>query len=164
MNLVQIHKKNEKLLEIILTRLLAIFFTVACILYASNLIMRTALSMRVAWIDPLVQYLFVLSGLMGAAYAVKSSENIKIELFRNLANKKPVKILRVSVSIIITCIILYVFTAYLKSEYSMNISHQIFHIPTWVLAVPYIFLFLVSLSYYTTLLISAITGVEEDNS
>lgn len=126
----------------------AAFFAVAAVLYFTQLIMRY-FNQSFLWIDPLVQYLFVLAALMGAAYAVLFNENIKIELFRKLAEQTWVQRVISASGFIISLLLIYVFYKHLLFTLDpMNSGESAFAVPEWILALPYLYLFSASAVFY----------------
>ena len=62
-------------------------FSGAAIMYLVQLALRIFFRYSLPGLDGYIQYGFVVAALLGAGYAVKENENIKIELFRSLAKK-----------------------------------------------------------------------------
>jgi len=122
-------------------------FSSAVLLYLVNLIMRGLFHHHLPWIDTLAPYLFVLSGLLGAAYAARTDSNIKIEVLKKTAGKKTVRIVRFAVSAAVSAVMLTVFIQHSIHEYARAITSA-FHVPTWIIDIPYIFLFLMMVFYY----------------
>ncbi len=136
----------EKLFDFVLIFLLVSSFSVAVVLYLLQVGLRFT-HHAIFWIDPLVQYLFVLASLLGASYAVKFYENIKIELFSKLSENKIVRFLINLVAALLSLVFIYIFTLRLLEEYH-NPEKTDFGVSKWLLELPYLFLFLSSSFYY----------------
>jgi TRAP-type C4-dicarboxylate transport system permease small subunit len=136
----------EKVFDFILVTMLTASFAVAGVLYLFQIVLRFS-HHAIFWIDPLVQYLFILASLLGAAYAVKFYENIKIELFRKIAEAKYVRKSVDLVAALLSVFLIYIFYERLLEEYH-NPETSDFGVQKWVLEIPYLYLFLASSFYY----------------
>lgn len=136
------------------------FTTVVCfslgfLLYFMNFILIKFFHNNLTFIDPLVQYLLVIAGLLGAAWATSSDENIKIEIFKKLSKKPILIIIKNVVALVISLVILKVFGEHFLYEIKTSQKHSGIGVPNFLLDIPYIFLFLVSCFYYLSAAIQA---------
>ena len=69
-----------RLEEIILSSLLMALITLACL----QITLRGVFSSGIAWIDPLIPYLVLWTGLLGAAVATRMNKHIAIDLISHL--------------------------------------------------------------------------------
>lgn len=122
-------------------------FSVGALLYLFQVILRIFFRSSVLWIDPLIQYLFVMAALFGAAFAVKSNENIKIELFRKWAANPWVRRVVNVTAFAVSGLILFTFIQRFGIEFEKKEISD-FLVPRWVLEIPYLFLFSMTLFYY----------------
>ena len=133
--------KLETVLRTGLKWLMIVVFSSSAIMYFIQLISRLFFKSTFQGIDWWVQYGFVVSALMGASYAVKENENIKIELFHRFAKKKWVKKLNAIISVIITLIVLGVFYQYTVKMMGGGVKNLL-------ISLPYMYLFFVSFVSY----------------
>ena len=87
-------------------------FSGAAIMYLVQLALRIFFRYSLPGLDGYIQYGFVVAALLGAGYAVKENENIKIELFRSLAKKPWVQKANATLAFLVTLLILWVFYDY----------------------------------------------------
>lgn len=116
-------------------------FSMASSLYLLQLVLRLLAQSTISGIDWYIQYGFVVSALLGAAYGVKTNENIKIELFRILARHRLVQRLNNLIAVIITLLILWVFYSYTLQTMGGGYKNVF-------ITIPYFYLFLVTLISY----------------
>ena len=116
-------------------------FSGSALMYLVQLICRVFFQFSIYQIDWWIQYGFVISALMGAGYAVKENENIKIELFQRLSKKKWIKRINAAISAITTLLIIWVFYLYTIETMGGEIKNLL-------ISIPYIYLFSVSLVSY----------------
>ncbi|MFC1504018.1 TRAP transporter small permease [Spirochaetota bacterium] len=127
--------------------LIAVFFSAASLLYISQLVLRSFFNVYFLWLEPLIQYLFLISGLFGAAIAVRTDENIKIEIFRKYGNTRTIRIIKYTFACAVTFFIARIFMKHLIFEKS-NMSTAAFQVKNWILDIPYIVIFGMSALYY----------------
>ena len=130
----------DRWFEMAIRWVMVILFLTGFIIYLSQLALRW---LGESWIHGhvVIQYLLVMASLMGAGYAVRHNENIKIELFRNLAGRPLIRLMVNGISVMVTVLILYVFAAF-------SIAYPYDSRWKWLLNFPYFFLFTASLVFY----------------
>jgi len=125
---------------------LVAFFSTGAVLYLVQIGLR--LNHRsVLWLDPLLQYLFVMAALFGAAFGVKSGESIKIEVFRKLSQKRPLRVALNLIAAAISGLMTAAFVLRLEQDLARGEASD-FVLPRWALNLPYILLFVFSAIYY----------------
>ena len=137
-------ERLEGFLDLTLKVVMTTAFSVGGLLYLFQVILRIFFRSSVLWIDPLIQYLFVMAALFGAAFAVKSNENIKIELFRKWAAHPWVRRVVNLTAFAVSALILFTFIQRFGIEFEKNEVSD-FLVPRWILEIPYLFLFSMTL-------------------
>lgn len=122
------------------------FFSTGALLYLAQIGLR--LSHRsVLWLDPLLQYLFVMAALFGASFAVKTGESIKIEVFRKFSQKRALRVALNLIAAVISAVITVAFVQRMQHDIARGEASD-FVIARWILNLPYILLFTFSAVYY----------------
>lgn len=136
-----------RVLDAVLTTATVASFSLASLLYLLQIGLRLT-HQTVLWLDPLLQYLFVMAALFGAAYGVKTGENIKIEIFRKLSSRRW---LRVTLNLISAVISGFLTAAFLLRTREDWIRGDVsdFHVPKWILSGIYVGLFAATVFYFT---------------
>ncbi len=181
----------EKRFTTVLQYNIILFFSAAVLLYIINVLLRLFSESSFPWISPLINYLFVLAALMGAAYGVRRNENIKIEIFSKFSATKSLRAILYLVAIIASVFIVAVFFMdFLRSVPWRPLIHQAetmnnagrcigiillnslsglftlaekseFFIPRWLLNIPYILFFLLTVFYYTLLFLQTLKAKDK---
>lgn len=120
-------------------------FSTAAFLYLIQFLLRLFFQYSISQIDWGIQYGFVMSALLGAAYAVKKNENIKIELFRRLSKKKWVQLTNGFLAVLVTSLILWVFYDYTLNTVRNTVKGGV---KNFLITLPYFYLFFASLTSY----------------
>lgn len=141
----------ERALTQILIWMAVGFFIAGTFLYSFQIISRILFQDSFFWIDALISYLFTLAALMGASLAVRSRENIKIDILRHYAEKPKIRLFTDGFSSIVTILLLLIFSSHTEELYTSN-SYSVFGISEWIFNIPYLLLFTGSLFYYGQLL------------
>jgi TRAP-type C4-dicarboxylate transport system permease small subunit len=125
---------------------LILFFSTGALLYLVQIGLRIS-HRSVLWLDPLLQYLFVMAALFGASFAVKTGESIKIDIFRKLSRMRA---LRVALNLIAALISVFITVAFVQRMQHDLARAEVsdFIVARWVLNLPYILLFAFSAVYY----------------
>ncbi len=137
----------DRFLTKTLETILVVLFSFSLVLYLFQISMRYLFQISFLWISPLIQYFFIVMAFYGGALAVKSGENIKIDLLKSFIKKKWVCIIINGFSALITFLIILTFFQHTIRSYLLKITSEI-DIPLWVMDLPLIFLFCCSFFYY----------------
>ena len=132
-----------KTLEIVLV----VLFSSSLVLYLFQISMRYLFQISFLWISPLIQYFFIVTAFYGGALAVRSGENIKIDLLKSLIKKKWIQIVVNGISALITFLIILIFFQHTIRSYLLKMTSEI-NLPLWVMDLPLVFLFCCSFFYY----------------
>lgn len=139
---------------------MVIGFSIASLLYLTQFLLRLFFQYSLPEISWGIQYGFVMSALLGSAYAVKKNENIKIELFRELSKNKWVRIINGILSILVTLLILWIFYEYTSkivfNSSKNNLESFTSNFKSALIILPYFYLFFVSLISYILRIVEAV--------
>ena len=133
-------KTLERLIDRALRGTLTVFFSAGALLSLTQVILRFFLHRAVLWIDPVIQYLFAMAALLGAAYAAKTNDNLKMEVFRGLSAKRPVIRLVQAAAALLSAVLLTLFILRFREEWTLG-GMSDFGVPRWALETPYLLLF-----------------------
>lgn len=123
-----------------------VFFSTAGILYLLQIGLRLT-HQTVLWLDPLLQYLFVMAALFGAAYGVKTGESIKVEIFRKLSSRRWLRVGLNLISAVISGFLTAAFILRFREDWIRGDASD-FHVPKWVLTLVYVLLFAITVFYF----------------
>ena len=143
---------NQKL-TLLLQIIAVTFFSTATCLYTLQLLLRTIFNQSITGIDPLINYLFALSALIGAALACQTNENIKIEILNNHSIGAFLKPYLNIFAFLITIFVLFIFSQHLLFELNRN-EATFLNLKKWILDIPYLIIFITSSFYYLNLFLN----------
>ncbi|HBE04561.1 MAG: hypothetical protein A2096_17910 [Spirochaetes bacterium GWF1_41_5] len=146
-------------MSILLKVIIGVFFSSASLLYLFQLVLRNFFHISLLWSEPLIQYLFLIAGLLGAAVASEKEENIKIDIFKKLSSHKSVRIIKHIFCLAVTAMITWVFSRQLEFDAADSASSA-FRVKNWILDIPYIVIFLLSAVYYIRHIITDLQRTE----
>ena len=121
--------------EVFLCFLLLAMIFLAC----AQIFLRTFYSSGILWADPLLRYMVVWAGLLGAAVATNQSKHISIDIISHLVPEKFMPWLRVLLNFFSAsvCIILtYAAVKFVRDEVLYG-GRGILAIPSWALNIIY---------------------------
>ena len=101
--------KVENLLRKGITIITVISFAVSSFLYVLEMFLRLFFQTKINGINEIAQALFILSALMGSAYAVKTKEYIKIEILKSFKSNNIASLSTKILSVLVTGLFLYIF-------------------------------------------------------
>lgn len=143
--------------EIALSLLLTTMIIIACLQIA----LRTFFSSGIVWADPLLRYLVIWSGFLGAAVATRMGKHIAIDLISHLVPDLILHWLQVTIqffSLSICLILTYAATNFVINEASFTSGQLLLGLSSWQLNLIFPVSFgLISLH----LLIEVISGIRE---
>lgn len=146
-----------RLEEIILSLLLVVMIILACMQIA----LRGFFSSGFTWADPLLRYLVLWSGLLGAAVATRMDKHIAIDLVSHLVPDLVVHWLRIAIQLfsMAVCLVLtYASVVFVHNEAAFESNRAVLGLTSWQLNLIFPISFaLISLHF----LIGAICGVKE---
>jgi TRAP-type C4-dicarboxylate transport system permease small subunit len=118
--------------ETVLSLLLFLMIILACL----QIGMRTMLSSGIAWADPLLRYLVLWTGLLGAAVATRRGKHIAIDLISHLVHNRISRWFRVVTdffSLTICLLLTRAATIFVVNEASFGDGQIIFGMSSWQL-------------------------------
>lgn len=118
--------------EIFLGLLLIVMIIIACLQIA----LRSFFSSGIVWADPLLRYLVLWSGLIGAVVATRMGKHIAIDLISHLVPKHIFHWLQVLIklfSLIICAIMTYAAIIFIINEASFSSSQKLMGLSSWQL-------------------------------
>jgi TRAP-type C4-dicarboxylate transport system permease small subunit len=121
-----------RLEEAVLSLLLMAMIILACL----QISMRFFFSSGIVWIDPILRYLVLWSGLLGAAVATRMSKHIAIDLITHLVSDHISHWLTALVqlfSLIICSILTYASVIFVINEASFDSSQLLLGLSSWQL-------------------------------
>jgi TRAP-type C4-dicarboxylate transport system permease small subunit len=146
-----------KIEEIALSLLLTAMIILACLQIA----LRAIFSSGIVWADPLLRYLVLWSGFLGAAVATRMGKHIAIDLISHLVPELILHWLQVAIQLfsLTVCLILtYASIIFVINEASFTSSQTLLGLASWRLNLIFPVSFgLISLH----LLIAVISGIRE---
>ena len=118
-----------------------VFFILGAIGYGYELFLRFFFEKSLYWLSSWVPYFFVIASLYGASYAVRSNENIKVEILKKLSTHAGIKKAVNLLALLVSLLILWVF----YQNFSFSLEKE-----TWIFVkdLPYIHLFLATIIFY----------------
>ncbi len=131
MTLTALSKNIERIEEVILSVILVALITLACLQIALRLFFGTGL----IWADPLLRYLTLWGGMLGAVLAVSQEKHISLDILNNLLNRQIRRYLKVINYIFCTIVcgfLSYASLRFIFDEISFGGS-AILAIPSWAL-------------------------------
>lgn len=146
-----------KIEEIALSLLLTAMITMACLQIA----MRAIFSSGIVWIDPLLRYLVLWSGFLGAAVATRMGKHISIDLISHLVPDLVAHWLQVMIqffSLLVCLVLTYASVKFVINEASFTSGQLLLGLSSWKLNLIFPLSFgLISLHS----LIAVISGIRE---
>ena len=146
-----------KIEEIALSLLLTAMIIMACLQIA----LRAIFSSGIVWVDPLLRYLVLWSGFLGAAVATRMGKHIAIDLISHLVPDLICHWLQVTIqffSLLVCLILTYASIKFVINEASFASSQLLMGLSSWKLNLIFPVSFgLISLH----LLIAVICGIRE---
>jgi TRAP-type C4-dicarboxylate transport system permease small subunit len=121
--------------ETVLCLLLFAMILLACV----QIFLRTFYASGILWADPLLRYLVIWAGLLGAAVATKQSKHISIDIISHLVPQQFLPLLRVLLNFFsaTVCIVLtYAAVKFVRDE-ALYGGRGILDIPSWELNIVY---------------------------
>ena len=144
--------------------LLSLLLFVMIILSCLQIGLRTMFSSGIAWADPLLRYLVLWAGLLGAAVATRTGKHIAIDLFSHLMPKRISRWLGAAVqffSLAVCLLLTYASIVFVANEASFGYGQTLLGLASWQLNLIFPFSFgLISLHF----LIWTILGVGKASS
>ena len=131
MSLTALSKNIERIEELLLSVILVALISLACLQIALRLFFGTGL----IWADPLLRYLTLWGGMLGAVLAVSQEKHISLDILNNLLNRQIRRYLKVINYIFCTIVcgfLSYASLRFIFDEISFGGS-VILAIPSWVL-------------------------------
>jgi len=121
--------------ETFLCALLFAMILLACV----QIFLRIFYSSGILWADPLLRYMVLWAGLLGAAVATKQSKHISIDIISHLVPERFLPLLRVLLNCFSTtvCIILTGAAVKFVHDEALYGGRAILDIPSWVLNIIY---------------------------
>lgn len=113
--------------------LLAVMLTVMILLACYQIGLRWFTSGGIAWIDPLLRYLVLWSGLLGAVLATARGEHISLDVVSYLLSERLKTWLSIITQCFSACIAFFLFRAtllFIRSEVEYG-GTTLFHLPSW---------------------------------
>ena len=121
--------------EAFLCSLLFAMVLLACV----QIFLRIFFASGILWADPLLRYMVIWAGLMGAAVATKESKHISIDIISHLVPERYLPWLRILLNLFSAgvCIILTVAAVKFVRDEAMYGGRGILDIPSWALNIIY---------------------------
>lgn len=146
-----------RLEEIILSSLLVAMIILACL----QILLRGVFSSGIAWIDPLIPYLVLWSGLLGAAVATRMHKHIAIDLISHLVPELVMHWLEIAIqffSLGVCLVLTWSSVVFVVNEASFSSGMTVLGFSSWHLNLIFPIAFgLISLHF----LIGAACGIKE---
>ena len=146
-----------KIEEIVLSLLLTTMIIMACL----QITLRSVFSSGLVWADPLLRYLVLWSGFLGAAVATRMGKHIAIDLISHLVPDLILHWLQIAIqlfSMTICMALTYASIIFVINEASFTSSQTLLGLASWQLNLIFPLSFgLISLH----LLIAVISGIKE---
>lgn len=143
--------------EKVLSLLLLVMIVLACL----QIVLRTAFSSGISWADPLLRYLVLWTGLLGAAVATRRGKHIAIDLISHLVPDLLAHWLQIVIeffSLAICLLLTYASVIFVMNEASFDEGQIILGMSSWQLNLIFPIAFgLISLHF----LIDALSGIKE---
>lgn len=136
-------------------------FSFATLLYVVSVCFRFFAQNSFPWIDQLTSYLFAIAPILGAGLAIRSDENLKIEVFKKLSKKWYILLITRLFSLVVSIFFLkFFYQAFI--EVWFNNATAIVFLKRWMVDIPYIFFFIVSIFFYLETVLNALKNRKED--
>ena len=146
----QSHFSLEKICDL-LAQFVAFFtvtaFSVASLLYITNISLRFFSKNSYPWIDQLTGYLFAISPILGASLAIRHDQNLKIEILRKISQTWWAFLIARFFSLIVSIFFLTFFYQHFSIELKRGTVAIVFF-KQWMLDLPYLLFFIVSIFFY----------------
>ena len=153
----------EHIFTFLLKIILIIFFCLAIVLYSFQIISRSFFSSSHLWISPLINYLFIVSAFYGSALAIRTNENIKIDVIKIAKTNSWIRLIINIFALGVTFTMVILFHQHLISEKLIQNSSD-FYVPIWYLDIPMLLLFISSVFYHLNdIYVSWITKTNDKN-
>jgi TRAP-type C4-dicarboxylate transport system permease small subunit len=113
--------------------LLSLFLLVMILLACYQIALRWFTSGGLIWIDPLLRYLVLWSGFLGAALATAKDEHISLDVIGYLLSDRVKNVIRIVTSCFSTIVALFLFRAtllFIQSEIEFG-GNGLFGLPFW---------------------------------
>jgi len=121
--------------EALLCLLLFAMILLACV----QIFLRTFYASGILWADPLLRYLVVWAGLLGAAVATKQSKHISIDIISHLLPEQFMPLLRIVLNLFsasVGVILTYAAIKFVRDEALFG-GRSLLNIPSWGLNIIY---------------------------
>jgi len=126
--------------ELLLAFLLSAMILLACVQIA----LRDLFSSGLPWADPLLRYMVLWTGLLGAAVATRQGKHISIDIISHLVPEKYLSwlaiIINLSAAVVCTGLT-YAALLFIQSEYLYGGSRVLLGIPSWGMNLIFPFVF-----------------------
>ncbi len=146
-----------KIEEIVLSLILTTMIIMACLQIA----LRALFSSGIVWADPLLRYLVLWAGLLGAAVATRMGKHIAIDLISHLVPELILYWLQIAIQVfsLAVCLVLtYASIIFVINEASFDCSQSLLGLASWQLNLIFPVSFgLISMHF----LIAVICGIRE---
>lgn len=122
-------------------------FSLASLLYITNIALRFFSKNSYPWIDQLTGYLFAISPILGASLAIRHDQNLKIEILRKVSQSW----WALSITRFFSLIVCMFFFTFFYWHFSIELKRgtiAIVFLRQWMLDLPYLLFFLVSIFFY----------------
>ena len=131
-------------------------FSFASLTYLTSIVLRIFFKTSIPWIDHLTGYLFAVSPILGAAIAVRTDENIKIELLKKFSEKPLFSLITKTFSLVVSLFFIHFFYQHFSIEFKNDtIAFSFFR--QWMLDIPYILFFVCSSFFYLEGILKVLT-------
>ncbi len=130
MTFTSLRQRIQRAEEIFLTIILTVLICVACLQIA----LRVFFDHGIFWADPLLRYLTLWGGMLGAVLAVSQGKHICLDIINNLLNKQILKYLNVINALFSACICSFLFYAayrFIVDEISYGVT-TVLGVPSWL--------------------------------
>jgi len=109
------------------------------ILACLQIFLRTFYASGILWIDPLLRYMVIWAGLLGAAVATKQSKHISIDIISHIVPEKFLPWLRILLNVFSAsvCIILTYAAVKFVHDEALYGGRTLLDIPSWLLNIVY---------------------------
>ena len=127
-------RRNKITLARIEGAILSLLLCTMIVLACGQILLRTLFSSGMPWADPVLRYLVLWSGLLGAAMATSQGKHISIDIISFLVPKSMQTWLQVATNLFSAIIAAFLtWGAYLFIRNEMQFSNtRILSVPTWV--------------------------------
>ncbi len=116
--------------EALLCVLLLAMIVLACV----QIVLRGVLSSGLLWADPLLRYMVLWAGLLGAAVATKQGKHIAIDIISHLVSGPVLSWLRVVIDLFsaaVCAVLTYAAFVFVKNEAAFGGGREVLGIPSW---------------------------------